>query len=70
MAVRFYGRNFGQTEFSVTDTATTSTLDVEVQVNLANIPAQAGGARTSNNDVILALKDIINYLSGKGTRIT
>lgn len=65
MASRSYSLSFGQTAFSVAEgTAVPGAGDVEVRVNLANIP-QAG----TNNDVIVKLQEIIDWLSGRSPSI-
>ena len=54
MADRFYGLDRGQTEFDVTEQATTPTLDVEVSFDLA--------VNLKKSEVLLLLDMIRNHI--------
>jgi hypothetical protein len=65
MASRSYSLSFGQTAFNVAEgTNAPGAGDVEVRINLANIP-QPG----TNNDVIVKLQEIIDWLTGRSPSI-
>lgn len=68
MAQRYWSINFGQTEFNVTETATTTAgADIEVRVNLSAIPASENGG---NAAVRQKLQEIENFITGKSTRVS
>jgi hypothetical protein len=68
VAQRYFSINFGQTEFSVAETATTTSgADVELRVNLSAIPASENGG---NAAVQQKMQEIMNFLAGKSTRIS
>ncbi len=54
MASRYYGLNRGQTEFQVTEGASTGSTDIELRVDT--------GKSLTKNDIILALEYFINII--------
>jgi hypothetical protein len=70
VASRFYGKNFGQTEFQIVEGASTNSTDMELSVDLVKLAATAASGGAGNWMVQQFLDELKNYFSGKGTRIT
>lgn len=69
MASRSYSLSFGQTAFSVVEgTNAPGAGDVEIRVNLANIPKIAGGGG-GNADVLIKIQEISDWLAGRSPSI-
>lgn len=62
MAYRYFGINFGQHEFDITESASPIGADVELRVQESNVPLVG-----TNNDIMVKLQELENYFSGKTT---